>query len=211
MSEPSTFGTIWRRIRRGGELRPGLCLCASAAMASLLAGLGLGIGWLVPTLVGGDVRDDHLVAGAVVATVVWLVALVYIWRPAVRLRRDASGPKGEATWHAPLLVTVGAVGVATVGTFLIQRRGFMLDDEQWAVLAVWLVAAAIAIGGWLPTIFRMERPRPVVGPSGRVNLACPECGYEMVGLRESTCPECGAQYTIDELFRAQGYRGSSDE
>jgi len=210
MNEPSTFGTIWRRIRRGGELRPGLCLCASVATASLLAGLGLGLGWLVPTLLGRDVRDNHVLIGGIAGGVVWLVALVYIWRPAVRLRRRSIDSGEQGTWHAPLLVTVGVVGAATVATFLVQRRGLVLDDEEWAVLAIWLIAGAIAVGGWLPTVFRMERPRPMVGPAGRVNLACPDCGYAMVGLRESTCPECGAAYTIDELFRAQDYRGKRD-
>jgi predicted Zn-ribbon and HTH transcriptional regulator len=31
-------------------------------------------------------------------------------------------------------------------------------------------------------------------------MACPNCGYNLTGLREARCPECGSQFTLDELF-----------
>ena len=31
-------------------------------------------------------------------------------------------------------------------------------------------------------------------------FACPNCGYNMTGLRQARCPECGTQYSLDELF-----------
>lgn len=31
---------------------------------------------------------------------------------------------------------------------------------------------------------------------------CPQCEYDMSGLREAKCPECGWFYTLDELWKA---------
>ena len=31
-------------------------------------------------------------------------------------------------------------------------------------------------------------------------VACPDCGYNLTGLKEAKCPECGAVYTLDQLY-----------
>ena len=31
-------------------------------------------------------------------------------------------------------------------------------------------------------------------------LACPSCGYDLRGQRQTRCPECGRAYTIQELI-----------
>ncbi len=31
-------------------------------------------------------------------------------------------------------------------------------------------------------------------------VACPDCGYNLTGLKEAKCPECGAAYTLDQLY-----------
>jgi hypothetical protein len=41
-------------------------------------------------------------------------------------------------------------------------------------------------------------------------LACPTCGYNMTGLRESRCPECGIEYTLNELFAGQPSRETGE-
>jgi ssDNA-binding Zn-finger/Zn-ribbon topoisomerase 1 len=30
---------------------------------------------------------------------------------------------------------------------------------------------------------------------------CPNCGYNLSGLRQCRCPECGKEYALDELWR----------
>ena len=41
-------------------------------------------------------------------------------------------------------------------------------------------------------------------------IVCPACGYNLTGLRQTTCPECGAGYTIDELAAMQPGREADD-
>ena len=41
-------------------------------------------------------------------------------------------------------------------------------------------------------------------------MVCPACGYNLTGLRQTTCPECGARYTIDELAALQPDRETAD-
>lgn len=31
---------------------------------------------------------------------------------------------------------------------------------------------------------------------------CPKCGYDLSGLSQCRCPECGAEYRLEELWRA---------
>ena len=72
--------TIWRRFRRGGELRPLMCLAATVALGLVLAGLGVGGGWLVgmthenlgPTSPLGLVREQDIRMGLIIAGVVLL-------------------------------------------------------------------------------------------------------------------------------------------
>ena len=110
MSGDTASRTIWRRFRHGGDLRPGVCLVASFAAALALAGAGIGGGWLAGmtrssvgrTIVVGDVRDRDIVVGSIVAGVVWLLTLLWLWRPAVRFRRPL-GPGEHRSWTTPLL------------------------------------------------------------------------------------------------------------
>lgn len=39
--------------------------------------------------------------------------------------------------------------------------------------------------------------------AGATAIVCPACGYNLTGLKQTTCPECGASYTINELLAAQ--------
>ena len=41
-------------------------------------------------------------------------------------------------------------------------------------------------------------------------MVCPACGYNMTGLRATTCPECGASYTINELAALQPQLDATD-
>ena len=31
-------------------------------------------------------------------------------------------------------------------------------------------------------------------------IPCPDCGYNLTGLKSTRCPECGAWYSIDQVF-----------
>jgi hypothetical protein len=209
---------LWRRFRYGGDLRPLVCLAATVASGLLLAGLGVLGGYAVGlTRVDpsgrtnriGNVRDDDIVTGLAVAGAAWLVLLVLLWRPAVRLNRHSLSPEQRGRWQRPFLITALLGGALTVVSYILYRQPW--DDVEWAVTGLSLVVAGAAAVVWLPTVFGLEHARPVVGPRGRINVFCPQCGYSMVGLRETTCPECGGAWTIDELIREQGYGGGGAE
>lgn len=202
---------IWRRVRLGGELRPLVCLAASAAAAALLAGIGIGVAYAVgmarPSIPGapvaGDVRDDDVVMGIAIAGGLWLFSLIWLWRPAIRLRLHSRGQTRHERWTRPLLVSVGLAGAATVLSFLVDAQRW--DDTDTLETGLWFVAGGVALVAWLPAFFDLERGRPVTGPDGRVNVHCPDCGYAMAGLHTAVCPECGRKFTLDELIRVQDY------
>lgn len=203
--------TIWRRFRRGGELRPLMCLTATVALGLVLAGLGVAGGWLVgmthenlgATFVLGLVREQDVRTGLFIAGIVWLASLVWIWRPAVRLNRHSLGAESRRQWVRPIAITVFAGALVTVLSYVIGRKPW--DRTDYLVTAVTLVAGGVAVVFWLPTVFRLEQGRPILGRHGRVNVHCVECGYSMAGLRETVCPECGRTYTVDELILVQDY------
>ncbi len=61
-------------------------------------------------------------------------------------------------------------------------------------IASWLIGTAFI---WRETAKeRGERLRQL----GIHAIACPDCGYNLTGLREAKCPECGAAYTLDQLY-----------
>ncbi|MHC5024214.1 MAG: hypothetical protein ACYTGG_09940, partial [Planctomycetota bacterium] len=153
----------------------------------------------------GDVRHDDVVTAILVAMVVWIIAVAWLWRGAVRLNRHSLSDESRRRWTTPFLVTAALGAATTVATYVVYRQPW--DDTEYAAAAVYLLAGAVAIVAWLPVLFRLEQPRSVTGRGGRVNVNCPECGYSMVGLRAVTCPECGQSYSIDELILAQDYRG----
>jgi hypothetical protein len=218
---------IWRRYRRGGELRPLVCLAVTVAITLLLAGAAVSAGWIAGMIRGnpdplapraGDVREGDIKTALVVAAVLWAVALFWVWRPAVRLDRHSLSVEQRREWGRPFAITVVIGAVLSVVSYVVHRQ--MWDDTEYAVTGLMLIGAGVAAVLWLPAVFRLEHGRPVIGPEGRVNVHCPECGYSMCGLREAVCPECGRVDTIDGLIRAQGYvphveketdRGEEDE
>ena len=73
------------------------------------------------------------------------------------------------------------------GTF-----GAFLGTLAWA--ASWLIGSALI---WRENAReRGERLRRL----GIHAVACPDCGYNLTGLKEAKCPECGAAYTLDQLY-----------
>ncbi|MHC5115017.1 MAG: hypothetical protein ACYTGP_11390 [Planctomycetota bacterium] len=213
MESERSLRILWGRFRRGGELRPLVCLAATVASGLLLAGAGILGGWLfgmfrtdpfpsgLPRI--GNVRDDDIGMGSLVAGVAWLIALFWLWRPAVRLNRHSMSMEKRREWGRPIMFTVFIGAVILVASYVVHRQPW--DDREWAVTALAMIGGGVALLFWLPTVFGLEHGRPVTGPGGRVNVHCTRCGYSMVGLRDATCPECGREYTIDELISEQGY------
>ncbi len=83
-----------------------------------------------------------------------------------------------------------------IGGFVIPNNdtgfGVFLGTLAW--ITTWLIGTAIL---WRENAKeRGERLRQL----GIHAVACPDCGYNLTGLREARCPECGAAYTLDQLY-----------
>jgi ssDNA-binding Zn-finger/Zn-ribbon topoisomerase 1 len=67
-------------------------------------------------------------------------------------------------------------------------------------LPMWMASTALV---WRET--RVERRRRIAR-RGAGHVTCPECDYDLTGLREARCPECGTRYTLDQLFASAAER-----
>jgi hypothetical protein len=190
--------SLWRNLRTP-ERNLILRLAVSLASGLLLLAVGLAGAWASARLGGGGgrsmgyVRDAHIMVALFLVGVCWLVLLVLIWS---RMRHGRQ-------FVVPAIATVG-VGVLGIGAAAAIDE-FLHRDEEFLMGAVGFLSAAVVILVWLPTVQRLLRGRPVVGPDDLVLVNCPRCGYSLIGLRNLRCPECGAEFTIDELIRAQDY------
>jgi predicted RNA-binding Zn-ribbon protein involved in translation (DUF1610 family) len=172
----------------------GVCL---AGLAALLA---YALAALVPEWsrgrgAWGIYPSDELVAGVVgVATGAFNAAAAWLWSRRGRWR-------GIVT---PTIYTV-CIAVATIIVCLFIDSNLRGDKDLLFFGFIMLGGAGIILV-WVARIYRISRGRPVTNMSdGLVNLHCPNCGYRMVGLRESRCPECGTEYTLDELLGKQNF------
>jgi hypothetical protein len=142
------------------------------------------------------------IAGFVVSTIAaWAFIACYwtlLWHRTVRWTGWRIGLTGAAVVVGS---GVGAAAGALVG---------MVEDSLGAFIGgvtailFWLLGTVLI---WRETAGeRVERLR-ARSPEA---IVCPSCGYNLTGLRQTTCPECGARYTIDELAALQPDRGSAD-
>jgi len=108
----------------------------------------------------------------------------------------------QVRWHGWRMgSTVALIAVLTVACALFallanelffDEVGIILASMVWAV--GWLAGSTLI---WRETRSeRMKRIREL----GMGTIHCPQCDYNLTGLREARCPECGTQYTLDQLF-----------
>lgn len=128
--------------------------------------------------------------------VYWLL----LWRTSVKWTRRR------------ILLTAGVTVLAIlVGALAGSSLGAILDEPSFGIFA----ATIIVIPAWLlGTIFvwretnseRMARIRAAGGEA----ISCISCGYNLTGLKHTTCPECGAKPTIEELLAGQPARAEHE-
>jgi len=127
--------------------------------------------------------------------VTWAFVAIYwtlLWRKAVQwTARRRLGP-----------IVVAAFGVLMVVIARLSLLNSGLPVGKWIVLsilvpALWLIATVYF---WQET--PAERASRI-SDSGRADIPCPKCGYNLRGLMEARCPECGTRFTLDELLAAQ--------
>ena len=134
-----------------------------------------------------------LALAAFVSIAYFVPTWIAVWRTQVvwtsrRLQLTAF----SILWCTLLGLLVGGLTVAVVRYG--DELAIVLGSMAW--LPAWIASTALV---WKETAGEQaERLRGA--NAGKVK--CPECDYDMTGLREARCPECGTQYTLDQLFGA---------
>ncbi len=103
-----------------------------------------------------------------------------------------------------ILLGVAAVGItipiAVVFGNIIELSFGIFIGSLFAML-IWLIGTTMI---WKETsVERADRLRSRIRTNA---IVCPSCGYNLTGLRESSCPECGANFTLDQLFAGQPHQ-----
>jgi len=75
--------------------------------------------------------------------------------------------------------------------------------QPWIDVGV-IVLVTLTVGVTLLAVYLIWRDGYIRGwRSGRATPpTCPRCGYNLSGLTQCRCPECGAEYRLDDLWKA---------
>lgn len=74
----------------------------------------------------------------------------------------------------------------------------------WGPVMSVAVGTGASLFGWLGwTVFIWQKPPASGSRSNAGMVVCPSCGYDLRGLRITTCPECGESPTLERLFSGQ--------
>lgn len=133
---------------------------------------------------------DALAVSEGISAVLLCVAWTLIWR-------------SQVVWTPPrrlltVLSVFWSIGVAFIPGMI------------WAILTA-EEEMGIALGGlfwvlaWVASVTLVWRETPKERGARLQSLGlgvvhCPNCGYNMTGLKHARCPECGSEYTLDKLF-----------
>ena len=206
--------SLWQDLRDGtagwfvklivavaaGVFLAGAALVAAYMLAAFIPGWNrVGFNYIsgrpVAVRQAGAYPKDSVVAGLMMlAGAAWMTCVLWLFFRGVRQRPLAR----------PILITVAIVVVAA-------GLGMMVDsslrgDQELVIAGIVMVAVAAVMIVWLQALRRLRTGRPLRNRQDQLlDIRCPECGYRMVGLRESRCPECGKAYTLDELLARQNF------
>ncbi|MBX3403956.1 MAG: hypothetical protein KF699_11155 [Phycisphaeraceae bacterium] len=132
---------------------------------------------------------------ALAATSAWWL----IWRGAVQWTTQ----RGRRTTLATVLWVVAGLAIGVV----IEMA--WTSGEGFGSF----VGASAGILGWMMTTVFIWRETAAeraarLAALGIGAVACPACGYNLTGLKTTTCPECGGSFSIQEL--AASARGAGE-
>ena len=128
---------------------------------------------------------DWILAGSLA----WAFIAVYwwlIWRRAIVWTAHRK--------NGTVLATLEAIAIAAAVGFACR----LVYDE----LAYWSASVVAPLSWLLLTVYAWRETRAERGPRAAESagpIACPECDYDLTGLKGTRCPECGTEFTLDEL------------
>ena len=210
MSEPKTPAQHRRTSLfndlRSGDAGPGVRVFVSLALGLLLCGLAVAIPYLLAAIspVFGrwtwsrtrhvvSVKEEVLLVGFLVAGVMYLAALYWLWSRPLRQR---------GFWLAGAM-TLG-IWLITI-TLCIGCDVFIGRGVELAIFAIICMGIAATLLAWVQVWRRYGQGRPVFDATGQFDVRCPACSYSMIGLYDTSCPECGEKLTLDQLLLRQGF------
>ncbi len=203
IQRPSIFGFMLA-LGREPRISIGVRLVASL-LAPMLA---LGVALLTVYLASGyrgldriDFDTEQVVASIIAATVFTTLAILWIWRPL--LARTTRLTLASTALH--LLLSGAIIFGCVLITAFIDRRSWLVRDEEFLVIAIWMIGVPLAITPWAALAVALTRGRTFDASARETTVVCPSCGYSLAGLRQASCPECGSDFTLEQLFESQGY------
>lgn len=169
-----------------------LILPLSGAVFALGMGVLASLGNQPPT-------DGLFILWAFVYTFI-AVYWIYLWRDIVLwTERRIWGTRLAAV----CALAVGLV-VGVIVRFALGAPAFPAVLFGGAIPPIVWVLATVLI--WRETA---EERIARISAAGTDAVLCPNCGYNMTGLREARCPECGSAFTLDQLVSSQPHRDRS--
>lgn len=148
----------------------------------------------VITSQGGPPEVYQLVIVWVIVYVFIAVYWVLLWYNLVRWTHDRT----RQTIVAGILALLLGYLIALVVRFAFGGPLFVSVLFGGGLPPIAWVLATVLIWRETPEE-RMAR----ITAAGTDTVLCPNCGYNMTGLREARCPECGSVFTIDQLLSGQ--------
>lgn len=150
----------------------------------------------LPVFVYVERRGDDDIAFAVAGVVscaCFAAGWLMVWRGAVNWSPQRIAMTATLI---PMCMVPAGVFFVICGLAYDRRHdptlGLFVGTLTWA--GAWLIGSALV---WRENAReRGERLRRL----GIHAVACPDCGYNLTGLKEAKCPECGAAYTLDQLY-----------
>ena len=192
---------------RSGDAGPGVRVFVSLALGSLLCGLAVGVPYVLmtsSTVFGlpadmkwgrslGSVEQALLLAGFLIAAVVYTALLCWVWsRPMDRREFWLAGAQTVGIW----LIT---------GALCFGSNVFMpFEEVKLVILAVVCVAAARTLLIWADAWRQHSRGRSAFD-ADPIGVRCPTCSHDMTDLCNTRCPGCGEALTLDQLLLRQGF------
>ncbi len=136
----------------------------------------------------------EIVGFATAGLVTWAFVSAYWW---LLWRRSVEWTPARRTLMVAATGAAAVVGLVAGGATCPIEPGFGAFVGGVVAMLVWLAATVFV---WRETPKERAGRLRSIGAKG---VVCPQCGYNLTGLRTATCPECGMSWSIDELLAMQ--------
>lgn len=143
-------------------------------------------------------RQEEMIFFFASAVVLCFVGVYWValWRSSVSWTRRRLGRTYAVSAAAVGAGFVSAVVFVALGA--IPSFGIFIGTTVAGIS--WLPATVVV---WRETV---EERSARLRSAGAETVRCLSCGYNLTGLKQTTCPECGVQPTIEELLAGQRSR-----